>query len=70
MAKLDVAKALRVAMFNADEMSVKDLASKYDCTVQNANRFVKHGATNIDSIMDLADVFGMKVSEFLALGEW
>lgn len=69
MAKLDVAKALRTAMFNHGEMTVSQLAEKYGCSYQNAAHFCSKGASNIDSIMDLADIFELKVSEFIALGE-
>ncbi len=69
MYKIDIGKAIRRAMFDADEMSAETLARKYGCTVQYASELRRHGPKTIEGIAKCADIFNIKPSELVKKAE-
>ena len=69
MSTVDTSKAIRTAMFSNGEMVTKELAEKYGCTTAYASHIQKKGVSSLDGVIKLAEIFGMRCSEFLALGE-
>lgn len=65
---IDCGKSLRIAMTMAD-MKSTELASHLGITPQQVALWRKAKSTNLNTVCKLSDVFGMKVTEFLALGE-
>ena len=66
---VDTAKALRVAMFNNNEMTPSELGKVYGCGKANMSVMRNSGVRNMDAIEKLCGIFNIKVSEFMALGE-
>ena len=66
---VDTAKALRIAMFNNNEMTSMQLCDVYGCGKANMSIMRKSGVKNLEVIEKLCGIFGIKVSEFMALGE-
>lgn len=65
----DTAKALRVALASKG-MKRKDLATRVGVTANHMSRLT-NGAVAVqgDLLTKISSAFGMKVSEFLAMGE-
>jgi len=65
---LDIKKSFKVACAKKG-MTTKDVAAIYGVTPRAINITINRKKTNIYTIQRLADAFGMKASEFIALGE-
>ena len=66
---VDTAKSLRIAMFNHNEMTSKQLCDVYGCGKANMSLMRKDGVRSLDAIERLCEIFEIKVSEFMKLGE-
>ena len=66
---VDTARALRIAMFNNNEMTAAQLCDVYGCGKANMSIMRTSGPSNLETIEKLCKIFGIKVSEFIALGE-
>ena len=66
---VDTAKALRIAMFNNNEMTPTRLCKAYGCGKANMSIMRNSGVKNLDAIEKLCEIFGIKVSDFMLLGE-
>lgn len=65
---MNVGKSIKVGMAKRD-MKPLELAEKMEVSRQYVSQMMASKQTGIGTINKLADVFEMKVSEFLALGE-
>lgn len=65
---IDVGKSLRVAMTLHDMQGV-DLAARLDTSPQQVTIWRRSKSATFKTVKKLADVFGLKISEFLVLGE-
>ncbi len=65
---MNAGKSIKVAMAKRD-ITQKDLAERMGVSRQYVSQMISSEQIGIGTINKLADVFGMKVSEFLALGE-
>lgn len=65
---MNVGKSIKVAMAMKD-MNQQDLAGRMKVSKPYISQIVGKEHAGVGTIVLLADAFGMKVSEFLALGE-
>jgi len=56
-------------MFNNNEMTPTELCDAYGCGKANMSIMRRSGVKNIESVEKLCEIFGIKVSEFMKLGE-
>ena len=66
---VDTAKALRKAMFNANEMTSKELMDRYECTKSHVSQMRTEGVKSMEAICRLSAIFEIRPSEFIAMGE-
>lgn len=64
----DTAKALRVLMTEYD-VSVREVAAKYDCSTTHIYRLLDEGARRLDTVERLSAIFNIKPSQFLQAGQ-
>lgn len=64
-----VARAIRVGMFEANEMSVSDFREQYGCSKAFVSNLRGHGTSSINVIEKVAKVLNLSVIELLKLGE-
>lgn len=65
---MDIAKSIRLALAHKN-MSKTALARELGCKLPSITQLLSRDCIKSDTIQKLATVFGMKVSEFVALGE-
>lgn len=65
---MNIGKSIKKAMIDRD-MSNKDFAENYGVTESTASSMKKLKNMHMKSVEKLAKVFGLTVSEFIALGE-
>lgn len=65
---MDLGKAIRVALAQRD-MSQLDLAQKMGTGAANISAIISRGSSTTETIKRLADIFELKVSDFIKLGE-
>lgn len=65
---MDLGKAIRVALAQRD-MSQTELATRMGTKGPNISLMISRGSSTTDTIKKMAEVFDMKVSDFLKLGE-
>lgn len=65
---MNAGKSIKVAMAKRD-ITQKDLAERMGVSRQYVSQMIGSEQIGIGTINKLAETFGMKVSEFLALGE-
>ena len=65
---MNVGNSLKIALVRAG-MSQQELAKKMQCGTVWVSRLANKKTADLKTIESLAAIFGMKVSEFLALGE-
>lgn len=65
---MNFGKSIKVALAMA-EMNQRELAERMDVSHRFVNRMANAGTARIATAEKFAKAFGMKVSEFLALGE-
>lgn len=65
---MNAAKSLRIAMVKLG-MNQTDLAKKAGITQSSISGLANRENWNCESLQKIAKAFGMKVSEFVALGE-
>jgi len=65
---MNVGKSVRVAMAKRD-MKPADLCKLMGASRQYIGQLMNQEQSGIGTVSKLAELFGMKVSEFLALGE-
>lgn len=65
---MNVGKSVRVAMAKRD-IKPKELAERMSASRQYISQLMKADAVGTGTLNRLCEVFGMKASEFLALGE-
>lgn len=65
---MNAGKSIKVALAKR-EMSQKELAEKMKTSTPYISQLVGRERIGMGTVILLADAFGMKVSEFLALGE-
>jgi transcriptional regulator with XRE-family HTH domain len=64
-----VARSIRIAMFQNNEMSHKDFASEYGCSVAHISNLRQNGTTSINVIKKTAEVLKMSFFELIKLGD-
>lgn len=65
---MDIGKSIRLAIAEKNITRAK-LAEKLGCGRPNVTQMCTTGKVRSETLKRLADVFEMKVSEFIALGE-
>lgn len=65
---MDLGKSLKIALVKANK-SQSELAKDFGVTRQKVNRWATTGNMTKETIQSLSEYFGLKVSEFVALGE-
>lgn len=65
---MDIGKSVRICMAR-DQITGKELAEKLGMREQSMYRLKNEKSTTGQRISQIAKVFGMKASEFIALGE-
>lgn len=65
---MDIAKSIRLALAHKN-MSKTALAKALGCKLPSVTQLLARDCVKSDKIQQLADVFEMKVSEFVKLGE-
>lgn len=65
---MNIGKSVRVAMAKRD-IKPKELAERMSASRQYIGQLMKAEAVGVGTLSKLCEVFGMKVSEFVALGE-
>lgn len=65
---MNIGKSIRVALAQKD-MTKTDLAAKLGIHLTGISQFSNRECVKSETIQKLANVFEMKVSEFVALGE-
>lgn len=65
---MNVGKSVRVAMAKRD-IKAKQLCELMGCSRQYVGQLMNGEQAGVGTINKLAEIFGMKVSEFVALGE-
>jgi plasmid maintenance system antidote protein VapI len=65
---MDVGKSIRIALAQRNINRVT-LAKMMDCAPPGVSQMCNRPSIRTDTLKKLAKVFGMKVSEFIALGE-
>lgn len=65
---MHIGKSLKMALAKKG-MRQQDLAKQLEVTHQYVNQLARSPVSSINAIVMLSEVFGMKVSEFVALGE-
>lgn len=65
---MNAGKSIKVALAKR-EMSQKDLAEKMKTSTPYISQLAGREHIGMGTVVQLAEAFGMKVSEFLALGE-
>lgn len=65
---MDLGKAIRVALAQRG-MNQSDLAGKMGTGVANISAIINRGSSTTETVKKLADVFDLKVSDLMKLGE-
>lgn len=65
---MNISKSIRLALAEK-HMTQTDLAAKLKCGTPNVSQICSSGRVRSETLKRIADVFEMKVSEFVALGE-
>ena len=65
---IDTGKSLRLAMAQADMQGI-ELATLLNTSQQQVAIWRRNKSATFTTVKKLADVFGMKITEFLILGE-
>lgn len=65
---MDIGKSIRLALAHKN-MSKTVLAQKMGCKLPSVSQLCARSCIKSETIQKLANVFEMKVSEFVALGE-
>ena len=65
---IDTGKSLRLAMTQADMQGI-ELATRLNTSQQQVAIWRRNKSATFTTVKKLADVFGMKITEFLILGE-
>jgi len=65
---IDTGKSLRLAMAQADMQGI-ELATRLNTSQQQVAIWRRNKSATFTTVKKLADVFGMKITEFLILGE-
>ncbi|MGL5486148.1 MAG: helix-turn-helix domain-containing protein [Shewanella sp.] len=65
---MNIGRSIKVALAKRD-MKPAQLASLMGCSTAYVSKICKSKESGIGTIKKLSDFFGMRVSEFIALGE-
>lgn len=65
---MNIGRSIKVALAKRD-MKQAELANLMGCSAAYVNKICKSKESGIGTIQKLSDFFGMRVSEFIALGE-